>query len=289
MKDLEYFAPKRLEDALTLVSQYKGESTVFAGGQTLLVLMRQGLVNPKYLIDIKNLPSLEYIKWDSREGLRIGSLCTHRAIERSPLVRNKFRVLSDMELLLGSVQVRNWGTIGGSLFQGPAGDAASVFIALNGLLKLASLANERTIAVEELYTDYHQTVLRSDEILTEIRVPNPPTRTGTAYSKFTRRVGSMATVGVAVSVTLSTRNDTCSNARIVLGAVSPIPVRAGKAEKMLVGKVIDNGLLEEAGQAAAEEAKPISDVRASGEYRRELVKVLVKRVAKEALEEARRA
>lgn len=290
IRDFEYFAPKTVEEALTLLSQYNEESKVIAGGQSLLVLMRQGLVSPKYLIDIKGISALDFINLDKNEGLRIGALTPHRAIEKSPVIRNGFAVLSEMELKLASVQTRNWGTIGGNLCHAdPAGDPAPVLIALNGKLKLASLSGERTVAVEDFSTDYFETVLRHGELLTEIQVPNPPPRTGAAYSKFNIIENDMGIASTAVSITLNPKNETCSDARIVLGAVSSVPMRAKEAEKVLVGKEISNALLVKAGQIASEETEPITDVLASEEYKRELVRVLVKRVAREALDRARRA
>jgi len=136
IRDFEYLAPKTLEEALTLLSQYNEESKVIAGGQSLLILMRQGLVTPKYLIDIKGISALDYITLDKNEGLRIGALTPHRAIEKSAVIGNGFAVLSEMELKLASVQTRNWGTIGGNLCHAdPAGDPAPVLIALNGNLR----------------------------------------------------------------------------------------------------------------------------------------------------------
>lgn len=290
IRDFEYFAPKTVEEALTLLSQYNEESKVIAGGQSLLVLMRQGLVSPKYLIDIKGISALDFINLDKNEGLRIGALTPHRAIEKSPVIRNGFAVLSEMELKLASVQTRNWGTIGGNLCHAdPAGDPAPVLIALNGKLKIASLSGERTVAVEDFSTDYFETVLRHGELLTEIQVPNPPPRTGAAYSKFNIIENDMGITSTAVSITLNPKNETCSDARIVLGAVSAVPMRAKEAEKVLVGKEISDNLLVKAGQIASEETEPITDVLASEEYKRELVRVLVKRVAREALDRARRA
>ena len=290
IRDFEYFAPKTVEEALTLLSQYNEESKVIAGGQSLLVLMRQGLVSPKYLIDIKGISALDFINLDKNEGLRIGALTPHRAIEKSPVIRNGFAVLSEMELKLASVQTRNWGTIGGNLCHAdPAGDPAPVLIALNGKLKIASLSGERTVAVEDFSTDYFETVLHHGELLTEIQVPNPPPRTGTAYTKFNIIENDMGIASTAVSITLNPKNETCNDARIVLGAVSAVPMRAKEAEKVLVGKEISNALLVKAGQIASEETEPITDVLASEEYKRELVRVLVKRVAREALDRARRA
>lgn len=290
IRDFEYFAPKTVEEALTLLSQYNEESKVIAGGQSLLVLMRQGLVAPKYLIDIKGISALDYINLDKNEGLRIGALTPHRAIEKSPVIRNGFAILSQMELKLASVQTRNRGTIGGNLCHAdPAGDPAPVLIALNGKLKIASLSGERTVAAEDFATDYFETVLRHGELLTKIQVPNPPPRTGAAYSKFNIIENDMGIASTAVSITLNPKNETCNDARIVLGAVSSVPMRAKEAEKVLVGKEISDDLLVEAGQIASEEAEPITDVLASEEYKRELVRVLVKRVGREALDRARRA
>lgn len=287
IKDFEYFAPKTIEEALALLSQYKEESKVIAGGQSLLILMRQRLVAPKYLIDIKSISSLDYISFNKNEGLRIGALTPHRAIEKSPVIRERFSVLAEMELKVASVQTRNWGTIGGNLCHGdPAGDLAPVLIALNGKLKMTSLRGEKAIAVEDFSTDYFETALKPDDILTEIQVPNPPPYTSTAYTKFTQREGDMAIVGTAVSITLSSVNGLCKDARIALGAVAPVPMRAKRAERVLVGKEITDELLEEAAQVAAEEAKPISSVHASEEYKRELVKVLVKREGRKALKRA---
>jgi len=290
IKDFEYLAPKTVEEVLTLLSQYKEESKVIAGGQSLLILMRQGLVAPKYLIDIKGISSLDYIHLDAKEGLRIGALTSHWTIETSQVIRNGFGVLAEMEKKLASVQTRNWGTIGGNLCHGdPAGDLAPVLIALNGKLKISSLRGERAVDVEDFLTDYFETVLKPDEILTEIQMPNPPPHTGTAYTKFTKRVGDMAIVGTAVSIILGSKNGTCKNSRIALGAVAPVPMRAKEAEKVLEGKELTDELLEEAARVASEEARPISDIHASEEYRRELVKASVKQVAREALERAKRA
>ncbi len=290
IKDFKYFLPKTVEEALTLLSRYGEESKVIAGGQSLLTLMRQGLFAPRYLIDIKSIPSLDYISFDKPEGLKIGALCTHRAIEKSAVVRDKFRILADMELKVASVQTRNWGTIGGNLCHAePAGDPAPVLIALNGKLKIAGLSRERTVAAEEFSRDYFETVLDHEEILTEIQVPSPPPYTGTAYTKFTKREGDMAITGVAVSITLSSTNGTCTDARIALGAVAPVPMRAKRAEEILVGKEINDNLLEQAARAAAEEAEPVSDIHASAEYRRELVEVLVPEVTREALAKAKKA
>lgn len=289
IRNFEYFAPKTVEEVLTLLAQYKEESKMIAGGQSLLILMRQGLVTPKYLIDIKGISSLDYLN-KTKSGLEIGSLTTHRTIETSPLIRDGFGVLAEMERTLASLETRNWGTVGGNICHAdPAGDLCPVLIALGGQLRIASLGGERTISVEEFSTSYFETVLQPEEILTEIQVPNLPVRTGVAYKKFTMIEGDYAVVSATVSITLNSKDERCSEARIVLGAVAPVPMRAKRAEKILVGREIKDSLLEEAAQIASEEAEPVSDMHASEEYKRELVRVLVKRVAQEALQKAKKA
>ncbi|HEY78264.1 MAG TPA: xanthine dehydrogenase family protein subunit M [Dehalococcoidia bacterium] len=291
IKDFEYLAPKTLKDALTLLDKYKDEDhKVIAGGQSLLVLMRQGLVAPQYLIDIKGISELSYIKSDAKEGLKIGALTTHRAVEKSPVMKNGYSVLSEMEKRLASVQTRNWGTIGGNICHGdPAGDPAPVLIALNATLKVAGLKAERTVPAEDFTLDYFETALEPGELLVEIQVPSPRPRTGTAYSKFNIIESDMATVSAAVSVTLKSDNKTCDDVRIVLGAAAPTPRRAKKAEAVLRGKEVTDSLLKEAGNVASTEAEPLSDIAASAEYRQELVKVMVARIGREALARAKKA
>jgi len=289
IKDFEYLAPKTLKEALTLLDKYKDDCKVICGGQSLLILMRQGLVAPQYLIDIKGLSELSYIK-DGKDGLKIGATTTHRAIEKSPVIQKKFSVLAEMERRLASIQTRNWGTIGGNICHAdPAGDPAPVLIALNATLSLASLKGERSMPVEDFCLDYFETALEHGELLTEIRVPPIPPHTGTAYTKFNVIESDLATVGVAVSVTLGAGDGVCQDIRIALGAAAPTPRRAKKAEAVLKGKKITDALLKEVGEVASTEAEPISDIYASEEYRRELVRVLVARVGKEALARAKQA
>ena len=288
IKDFEYFAPKTVEEALSLLSQYKEEAKIIAGGQSMLVVMKQGILAPEYLIDVRGISALDYINYDEREGLRIGALTIHRAIEKAPVIRNGFGVLAEMENSLATIQTRNWGTIGGNLCHGdPAGDPAPVFIALNAKLKLASKGGERTIDMEEFSKDYLEVALEPDEMLTEIQVPTPPPHTGTAYEKLMVMKGDMGIIGAAVLITLSPKNGVCQDARIALSNAGSVPLRAREAEKRLVGKVINDALIAEAGEAASAEADPPSDVHGSAEYRREMVKVFVKRAARKALERAK--
>nr|MBC8275423.1 FAD binding domain-containing protein [Chloroflexota bacterium] len=201
-----------------------------------------------------------------------------------------FAVLAAMENRLASIQTRNWGTIGGNICHAdPAGDPAPVLIALKATLTIAGLKGERNMAVEDFALDNFETALEPDELLTEIQVPAAPPHTGTAYTKFNIIQSDLATVGVAVSVTLGSGDGICQDIRIALGAAAPTAMRAKKAEAAVRGKKITDNLLKEAGEIASTEVDPISDIVASEEYRRELVKVLVNRVGKEALAGAKRA
>jgi carbon-monoxide dehydrogenase medium subunit len=288
IKNFEYFAPKTIKEALTLLSQNKEKAKIMAGGQSLLVVMKQGLFTPEYLIDIKGISELDYISYDEKESLRIGALTIHRDIENSPIIQKHFRVLSEMEGNLALIQTRNWGTIGGNLCHGdPAGDPATVFIVLKAKLKLTSLDQERIIDMEEFSTDYLEVSLEPGEILTEIQVPTPPSHTGTAHEKLMVMKGDMGIVGAAVSITLSLEDNICKDARIVLSNAASIPFRAREAEKRLIGNVINDDLLAEVSQAASVEADPPADIHGSAEYRREMVEVFVRRAARKALERAK--
>jgi aerobic carbon-monoxide dehydrogenase medium subunit len=289
--DFDYLAPKTLEEALTMLSEYdQDERKVIAGGQSLLIIMRQRLITPKYLIDIKGLSDLDYIKFDKKEGLKIGALTTHRSVELSPVIQKEFSVLSEMEQNLSNVETRNWGTIGGDIAHSdPCGDPIPVLIALNGRLKMVGSGGERIVNAEDFAVDFYETVLQHDELLTEIQAPPIAPNTGVKFTKFNQITGDLALASVAMSITLDKDKKTCSDARIALGGVAPAPMRAKNAEEILKGKQISDALLAEAGQAASEEASPTTDIQASDEYRRELVKVLVKRVGSEALARAKKA
>jgi CO/xanthine dehydrogenase FAD-binding subunit len=289
--DFEYLAPKTVEEALQLLSQYKDdEYKIIAGGQSLLTLMKHRLISPEYLIDIKSLSDLDYIKFDKKEGLKIGTLATHRAVEKSPVIRKNFSVLTEMEENVASVETRNWGTIAGDICHGdPAADPSPVFIALDAKLKIASSSGERTVDAEDFALDFFETAVQPGEMVTEIQVPILPPHTGVSFTKYSQMLGDYALASAGVLITLDEKKEKCINARIGLGGVGSTPIRAKKAEEILKGKKITDDLLAKAGQAASEETSPTSGIEASAEYKRELAGVLVKRVGKEALERAQKA
>jgi CO/xanthine dehydrogenase FAD-binding subunit len=287
--DFEYLAPKTLKEALALLDKYQDDCKVICGGQSLLVLMRQGLVAPPYLVSIKGIAELSYIK-DEKDGLKIGATTTHRAIEKSAVIKKKYPVLAKMETRLASIQTRNWGTIGGNVCHAdPAGDPLPVLIALGATLTMTGSKGKRSLPAEDFCRDYFETALEPGELLTEISIPPVPPNTGTAYTKFNVIESDLATVGVAVSVSLGAGDGVCQDIRIALGASAPTPIRPKKAEAILKGKKISDALLAQAGETASQEAEPISDIYASADYRRELIKILVPRMTREAMANAKKA
>jgi carbon-monoxide dehydrogenase medium subunit len=288
LREFKYLNPKTLAEALKLLDKHKeDEHKIVCGGQSILIMMRQGLVVPEYVIDIKGIKELSYIKGDAKKGMQIGALTTHRTIEKSAAIAKSYPVLAQMEERVASIQTRNWGTLGGNIAHGdPAGDPAPVLIALGATVTIASLKGERTMKVEEFFLDYFETALQHGEMLTEFQLPPVAAATGTAYTKFNLIDTDMATTGAAVTLTVGA-DGSCKSACIALGAAAPTPMRARKAEAVLVGKKLTDALLKEAGEVAASEAEPISDIHASSDYRRELVRVLVRRMAKEALARAK--
>jgi carbon-monoxide dehydrogenase medium subunit len=280
MKNFEYLEPKTLAEACTLLKQHGGDVKVFAGGAHLIILMKQGLLEPKALVNIKKITELKGIGYDDAIGLTIGALVTHRELETSSLVKEKFPVLCEAEREVANIRVRNMGTVGGNLASGePLTDLAQIFIAFDGKVKIAGPIGNRTIAVEDLFIDFYTTSLAEDEILTQVVLPRLPPRSGIDYIRFSSSsVVDEPAVGVAVRLTLNA-DAMIQAARIVLGCVGATPVRARKAESLLTGKEITSELAAEAGSIAAQECTPTSDLRGSEQYKRAIVRTLVRRAA----------
>jgi aerobic carbon-monoxide dehydrogenase medium subunit len=288
INEFEYFAPKTLKEALKLMDKFGDDYKIICGGQSLLIMLRQGLIRPDHMIDIKHISELSYIKADKKD-LKIGALTTHRTIEKSAAIEKSHPIICEMEHKLATVQTRNWGTIGGNLAHAdPAGDPAPVLISLNATITLTSSKGERNIPLDSFYRDYFDADIEHGELLTEIQVPPIPANTGAAYTKFTIIENEMATVSAAVAITLASKDGPCEDVRIVLGNAAPIAKRAKEAEAVLKGKKITEALLKQAGEVAVGESEPLSDIHASEEYRKQLVRVLVKRVGAEALARAKK-
>jgi carbon-monoxide dehydrogenase medium subunit len=269
-----------------MLAQHRDDAKIICGGQSLLIIMRQGLVVTEVLVDIKGMDELNFITYDPRTGLKIGATTTHRTIEKSPLVKEKYPVLVAMEEKLASIQVRNWGTLGGNLAHADAaGDPAPVLIALNAAVTIASSTGGRSVPLEEFYPGLFETVLSPDELLTEVIIPPPPAHTATVYQKFNLLESDQGIVAVAVSLSV---NDAglCQDARIVLGNAGPVPIRAKNTERVLIGSKLNEEIFTKAGETAGEEADPVADIHASEDYRRHLIAVLTRRMTKEAWEQA---
>jgi carbon-monoxide dehydrogenase medium subunit len=282
----DYFAPKAIEEVCSLLSKHRGEARVIAGGTDLLAKMKNRRLLPAYLISLKNIPDLDYIRDDGEGVLRIGALTDLESIKNSAVIRRRFGILSQAAGCMGSVAIRNQGTIGGNLCNAaPSAETAPALIALGTKAKMAGLSGERTIALEDFFTGPGETVLQADEILTEIQIPSLPPRSGGIYLKHSLRKMDIALVGVGVVVTLD--GESCADIKIVLGAVAPTPIRARKAESAIRGQVPDEGLMEKAAQIASAESHPIDDIRSHAEYRRQIVGILTKQGIEQATKQAK--
>jgi carbon-monoxide dehydrogenase medium subunit len=290
IRNFNYRRATSIKEALSLLGKYREDYKIICGGQSLLILMRQGLVAPKNLIDIKSVKELNFLDYKPKTGLKIGAATTHREIEKSPLVKKHYPILVEMEKNLASIQTRNWGTIGGNLAHGdPAGDPAPILIALNATVKISSLERERILPLEDFFVDIFETALEEGELLTKIQVPILPKKTAVAYEKFNIIKNHQGIVSVAASVTMAEDGAKCTDARIVLGATAAIPLRVKHAEQMLIGEKIDRKVLRSAGEKASEECDPVSDIHATETYRRVLVKALTTKTVRKAWEQAKAA
>jgi len=288
VRNFDYLEPTTVAEACELLKQHGSDAKVFAGGSHLTILMKQGLYQPKALVNIKKISELKGIKYEATEGLSIGALVTHREIETSPLVKEKFPVLCAAEREVANIRVRNMGTVGGNLASGePLTDLSQIFISLDGKAKIAGPDGQRIIPIEELFVDFYTTSLAEDEILTQVMIPPLPARSGVEYIRFSSSsVVDKPSAGVAVRLTLESGGETIQTAHIVLGCVGATPVRARKAEELVTGKQITPDLAQEAGSVASQECSPTSDLRGSEQYKRAIVRTLVKRAAGKAYERA---
>ena len=283
LPDFDYYAPESLTEATGLLMRLGPSASVLAGGTDILVKMKSGILAPSALVSLKNLQELRRIRWDADRGLVIGALATHNEICDSAVVQEHFLSLSEAAHKLANNQIRNRGTIGGNLVTAiPSADLPPILIALGAHVTLVGPNGSRTVPVESFFTGVSCCALDpKGEILTEVVIP-PQQTTGSTYLKFgLRRSGALAVVGVAAAVTMD--GDVVRDARICLGAVYKVPTRAIQAEQMLIGKTWTDDLLEQAGRMAVGCCLPISDIRGSAEYRRDLVRIFTRRALKRAI------
>jgi carbon-monoxide dehydrogenase medium subunit len=282
MKRFQYHQPKTFDEATTLLRRYNGAANLLAGGTDLLVEMKERLRHCDHVIDLKKIPEMTSLDYDDQQGLRFGALVTAREIETTPSVCENYPALAQAVRELGSIQVRNRATIVGNICRAsPSADTLPPLIAGDARVRLRGSRGERMVALEHFFVGPGRTVLAADEIVIEIRVPPPRPASGSAYIKFGRRKAmELATVGVAVMLELE--GAICRDIRIVLGAVAPTPIRAKRAEDALRGRLIERETIEAVGRHAMSVCRPISNVRASSDYRRAMVGVLTGRAIKQA-------
>jgi carbon-monoxide dehydrogenase medium subunit len=283
-----YLPPKSIEETLSMLSQYYGKAKVIAGGTDLLILIRNKVTNPEYVIDITGIPELETVRYDENEGLRIGTSTAIRTLETSTEIRKRYPVISQAASQLGSVAIRNVATVGGNLCNAlPSAEMAQALLAVSASAKITGPSGERVVSLEDFFTGVGTTVLRPEELLVEIQVPPSLANTRARYHKHSTR-GSidLAIVNVAVVVTLEPGGRVCKDIRIALGAIAPTPMRARKAEEAMKGEQINEALINRTAQLASDEAHPRpGSIRGSVEYKKEMVKVFTRRLIKEAVAE----
>jgi CO/xanthine dehydrogenase FAD-binding subunit len=277
VRSFEYLKPTSLTRALELLSELGPKAKVMAGGTDLMIQWKRKQLSPEYIVSLRNVPELNVLNMDGE--LTIGSAVTHRTLELSDGVRESFPVISDAVSNLGSVQVRNSATIGGNICNAaPSADTAPPLLVLDSVVRIQSSASQREIAICDFFRGPGRTVLNPDEMVTRFTIPAPLPNTGMAYWKHTRRRAmDLPILGVAVLISLESDLRTCKKARIGLGVAAPTPKRSLDAEKFLEGKELDENVLAEAGNIASGEASPRTTIRGSEWYRRDMIRVLVKR------------
>lgn len=284
MPDFEYHTPKTLSEACVLLDELGEKAIVLAGGSDILHKMKHGRLTPDHVVSLKHMMHLREVRHEDGRGTVIGALVTPHGVYTSRLLQERYLSLPMAAHEMGNPQVRNRGTVGGNICNAsPLADLPPLLIALNASVKVVEYPSERIVPLEDFICGPGKTLIKHNEILAEVIIPDQPT-TGSTYIKFgQRKSGALAVVGVAVAVTV--KDGVLVDARIVMGAVAPVPMRAKEAETILKGQTITDALLERAADSAAAECKPITDLRGSAEYRRELIRVLTRRALRKAIDE----
>jgi CO/xanthine dehydrogenase FAD-binding subunit len=279
----DYMLPQSLDEALGILAQHGEQAKVLAGGQSLVPLLNFRLVRPTYLVDLNEIPGLDGIRVDGGR-LAIGAMTRQRAVETSTLVRERCPLMAEAMPQIGHVQIRNRGTIGGSLAHAdPAGELPAVVAALDGELVLRSRRGERRLTPQQFFVAYLETAAEPDELLVEARVPMTPARTGTAFLEMSRRHGDFAIVGVAATLTVDEAG-ICTACSIAVTGVGPTPVVPREAARALVGAKPAPDALDDVGRRVAGALNPDSDLHASSDYRKHLAGVLTRRALARAAE-----
>lgn len=287
LPEFEYMQASSVEEAISLSSQLGPEAKLMAGGTDVVVLMKEHVIAPKYIIDLKGIKGLDEIKYEEGKGLTIGALAKLRDIQGSSVVAGQFQAVCDAAHFVASNQIRCKGTMVGNICNAsPSCDTAPILIALGAEIETERPEGNSRIPVEEMFLGPMKTKLVPGEIVTAIKIPERKKGQGAAYIKHAyRKAMDLAIVGVAASVTVE--NGVCTDAKIGLGAVAATPIRSKAAEAVLIGKKLTEEVVAEAANAAMNECSPITDVRASAEYRKDMIRVFTKRALNKAIEDIR--
>ena len=281
----EYLTPSKISDAIAMLQKHGEEAKILAGGHSLIPAMRLRLSEPGYLIDISGIQGLDYILEESGQ-LRIGAMTREASLEESQIVREKYPLLLDTAKMIADPSVRNVATVGGNLAHGdPANDHPATMLALGANVVVEGPNGSREIGIDDFFPDFFTTALEPEEILTEIRIPSPPSGSGGAYLKIERKVGDYAAAAVACQLNIDS-GGSIQNIGIGLTNVGSTPIRASSAEQLLQGKNPDEKMIAEAGRLSAADSEPMEDLRGSAEYKRALVNELTQRAIKLSLQRA---
>ena len=281
----DYHVAQSVDEAIALMKQYGDDAKFLAGGHSLLPTMKLRLAQPAHLIDLGRIQGLSYIR-EVGDTITVGALTTYVTLQRSDVIAQNFALLPEGIALIGDQQVRNRGTIGGSVAHSdPAADTPGMVLALKGTIVARGPDGVRTISADNFFKDLFETDLRPGEVITEIRFARPAAHTGSAYEKLANKASHYAVVGCAAVITLD-GNGICTAASVVITGASVKPTRASAVEAALVGKKLDEATIAEAASHAAEGLEVVSDIHGSKAYRAQMATVMAKRAITRAVERA---
>lgn len=283
-----HLVPRDLQDACSLLQQFPGQSSALAGGTDLLVKMKQRRVLPRYLVNLKKIRGLDYVRHEPGQGLTIGPLASIESLRNSMVVKKKYRVLHDAVSCMGTLEIRNCGTLAGNVCNAsPAAETVPALQLLGASARIVRNNGETTVPLEAFFLGPGRTLLEPGELVSEICVPEPTEDACGAYDKFSLRRMDLAVVGAGVLLRME--GALCREAKIILSAVGPTAMRVRQAEMLLAGNAPDKALIEKAARCAAEEIRPQSDLHGTVEQKKEMAASLTARVLRQALQRARKA
>ena len=288
MKDFQYLAPRKLDEAVLLLAEHAGSAQLLAGGTDLLIFMRDGRKSPDFIIDAKKIPELTRVQLDA-DRLTIGAAVSCRTIWEHPEIAERFPALTDAATLIGGIQIQGRATFGGNLCNAaPSADTVPPVIVYGAIAHIISARGERDVPVEEICTGPGRTSLAPDEILVSLSIPAPPANSGTAFLRFIpRNEMDIAVANAAARVDLDEAGTTFKSARIAIGAVAPTPLFVEAAGAALSGKPVSDASISDAARIARDASTPINDMRGTIEHRKQLVEVLTTRALRRAIARAR--